>query len=270
MAYQHGSNKLAIAIIQARSSSSRLPGKVLKPLAGKPMIWHIVERARACRLVGKVVVATSTEPSDDELAEFCRDKQIDCFRGSLTNVLSRYVEVLRLDPHEYVVRITGDCPLIHPPFIDRQIEVLAENDADMVWVRPSSSLLEGQGVHSSRSIREVAWRSNHHDDLEHVGARLFSESPEVFRNVGLEIPAGLGGRRWRITVDEEEDYMLMKDVYEALYKGFPIRLQDAVNFLKANPSIAIRNSKIKESAVNRDISVRRAQSIVPLLTTAQW
>ena len=140
----------AIAIIQARCSSTRLPGKVLKLLAGKPMIWHIANRAQACNHVDKVVIATSDEASDDPLSDFCESAGLDCYRGSLSNVLNRFLTVLENNPHQYFVRITGDCPLIHPPFIDRQIEILHNYDADMVRLEKPSSVLEGQGVHSTR------------------------------------------------------------------------------------------------------------------------
>jgi len=263
-------DKPAIAIIQARCSSSRLPGKVLRPLAGKPMIWHIVDRAKACRLVDQVVVATSTEPSDDPLTEFCEASGIACYRGSLNNVLSRYLEVLKLHPHDYVVRITGDCPLIHPPFIDRQIELLAENDADMVWISQPASLLEGQGVHSSRSLRAVAAQSAHTDDQEHVGSRFFSEHSELFQRVGLEIPADLAGNHWRITVDEEADYELMAALYEALYQAVPIPLEHAIAHLEAHSELGELNHQVPHSAINQELSVRRARTAAPLLTLAQW
>ena len=154
----HGSIEIpkAIAIIQARCSSTRLPGKVLMPLAGAPMIWHIVKRAQACQHVDKVVVATSSEASDDPLADYCDQVGLVCYRGSLGNVLSRYINLLRQYPHDYVVRITGDCPLIHPPFIDRQLELLHFYKGDMVLLDRSSSVLEGQGVHSSSSLRLVS------------------------------------------------------------------------------------------------------------------
>lgn len=270
MTIQASSNSAAIAIIQARCSSSRLPGKVLMPLAGKPMIWHIVERARACRLVRQVVVATSTEPSDDPLAEFCSSEDIPCLRGSLTNVLSRYLEVLKLYPHDYVVRITGDCPLIHPPFIDRQIELLAEHDADMVWIQQPASLLEGQGVHSSQSLRYVSEVSSHPDDLEHVGSRFFSEHPHLFRCVGLEIPSCFVGELLRITVDEQSDYELMAPLYNELYDNSPIPLLQAVAYLKNNPALAKRNSRVSHSAINQEISIRRSRTEAPILAIAQW
>ena len=117
-------DKPAIAIIQARMSSTRLPGKVLLPLAGKPVIHHIVDRAKSCENIGKVVVATSVENSDNPLVEYCKKNNIEYYRGNLNNVLSRFIAILNLNNYDYCVRITGDCPLIHPPFIDSQILAL--------------------------------------------------------------------------------------------------------------------------------------------------
>ena len=155
----------AIAIIQARMSSSRLPGKVLKPLAGQPMIWHIVQRARSCERVNQVVVATSVETSDDPLANFCAEADIPCHRGSLHNVLSRYLEVLEIHPHPYCVRITGDCPLIDPEFMDKQVLALEAHNGDLTWLAEKTPVLAGVGTLSTRSLNYIAGRSKHPDDL---------------------------------------------------------------------------------------------------------
>ena len=256
----------AIAIIQARTSSTRLPGKVLKPLAGKPMIWHIVERARACRLVDCVVVATSVESSDDALAHYCSENEIDCYRGSLNDVLSRYLEVIDQDPHDYFVRITGDCPLIHPEFIDRQIASISMHDGDMIRCDSSSTLLEGQGVHSSRSLRQVAERSSHPDDREHVGSRYFAEQPDEFRIVGLGLPAHLQDNRWRLTVDEDADYQLMARIYEALYGGSPIPIEKVVRWLEKHPEEAALNRFVEHSQVNKEL--KHARNTMPIVLRA--
>jgi spore coat polysaccharide biosynthesis protein SpsF len=259
-----------IAIIQARCSSSRLPGKVLKPLAGKPMIWHIVQRSEACEHVDQVVVATSTESSDDPLAEFCAQADLVCFRGSLSNVLSRYLAVLEQYPHPYVVRVTGDCPLIHPPFIDRQIEVLHRHDADMVRLNQLSSLLDGQGVHSSRSLRQVAKMTTHPDDLEHVGSRYFSEHPGLFRSVELTIPQPLNTNRWRLTIDEEVDYVLMDKLYGHLYQGNPIPLEEATAFLESHPELAAMNQNVQHSLINQELAAIRETFFTPVVATVTW
>jgi len=264
-------NTKAIAIIQARMSSSRLPGKVLRPLAGKPMIWQIVERARACCLVDSVVVATSVETSDDALAEYCAQTGIDCHRGSLiNNVLSRYLEVLENKPHDYYVRITGDCPLIHPVFIDNQIHALTAHDGDMISLDAPAPLLGGQGVHSSRSLYRVAATSTNPDDLEHVGSRYFTENPEEFRSIGLDLPAHLYDIRWRITVDEEADYRMMARLYDALWQGEPISIEQAVSWLEAHPEMADINQRVQHSAINQELAAKRAAGKRQVQAQVEW
>lgn len=259
----------AIAIIQARCSSTRLPGKVMKSLAKQPMIWHIVKRAEMCKHVDQVVVATSSESSDDGLAEFCKRSDIEYFRGSLKNVLSRYTTILDNNPHAYVARITGDCPLIHPPFIDRQIEILQKHDADKVELTDSSSLLEGQGVHSSQSIKLAETKSRHADDLEHVGSRYFSENEDKFRTVRLKIPKRYR-KSWRLTVDEEADYELMKQIYCKLYKGTPITLDEVISFIEQNPEIAKINQNIEHSSINQELAARKRKNQIRAIATEPW
>lgn len=244
----------AIAIIQARMSSSRLPGKVMMPLAGMPMIWHIAQRVQQCTLVDQVVVATSNNASDDPLARFCDQSQIDCFRGSLGNVLSRYIEVLNEHPHEYCVRITGDCPLIDPDFIDRQITALECHDGDHIWLKAEVPALVGQGVHSSRSLRLVANRSSCPDDLEHVASPYFAKHPEEFRIIGLQVPESLQTINCRITVDEPSDYDFMARLYGALWQGHPFKLEDALQWMVDNPQIASINQAIVGSVINQEVS----------------
>ena len=247
----------AIAIIQARMSSSRLPGKVMKPLAGRPMIWHIADRAGACRQVNKVIVATSGEPSDDLLADFCIKEGIPCYRGSLTNVLSRYAEVLNAHPHSYVVRITGDCPLIDPDFIDRQILALHAHDGDQTWLSAPAPVLGGQGVHSTRSLQHISECSDHPDDLEHVGSRYMAEHPEQFRIIGMQPPKALTQANWRVTVDELADYEMMQHLYTALWQGQPIRLEDALDWMAEYPELAGINDSVGHSAINQELSAKR-------------
>lgn len=262
--------KPAIAIIQARMSSSRLPGKVLKPLVGMPMLWHIVERARTCQLVDKVIVATSIENSDDPIVEFCQQAGIHCHRGSLENVLERFLTILKRHDYPYFVRITGDCPLIHSPFIDQQIKILQQYDGDMIWGDYQSGLLEGQGVHSTRSLLDVEKNSTHPDDCEHVGSRYFSESQDRLRIVGLQLPEIFKDDHWRITVDEEADYRLMALLYEALWNQRPVLLQDAIDWLHAHPEFSQTNRQVQHSPINRELAEKRAQIPVNLTRIVAW
>jgi spore coat polysaccharide biosynthesis protein SpsF len=250
----------AIAIIQARMSSTRLPCKVLLPLAGRPILWHIVQRARACKEVDEVVVATSTDPSDDQLVSFCKGSDIEFHRGSLSNVLSRYTEILEKKPHDYCVRITGDCPLIDPDFIDLQLQALSSESADFIWLSSPVPVLCGQGAHSSRSLFKVASASSHPDDLEHVGSRYFSTHPDEFKIVGLNPPQKLASEKWRVTVDEPVDYLLMQELYKSLWEGdgYIIALNRALKWLNENPKVSSINNHIVESVANQEQASRLA------------
>ena len=249
--------KPAIAIIQARMSSSRLPGKVMKPLAGRPMIWHIVQRANACQQVDQVVVATSAEPSDDPLADFCVKAGISCHRGSLNNVLGRYLAVLNEHPYPYFVRITGDCPLIDPDFIDRQVEALAAHDGDVIWLSRVAPLLAGAGVFSTSSVRYIAAHSDHHDDLEHVGFRYLVEHPDDFRIIGMRPPPELSQSDWRVTVDEQSDYEVMSQLYEALWATGLITLDSARAWLTNNLALSRMNQQVVDSAINQELHAKQ-------------
>ena len=108
-------------IIQGRMNSSRLPGKILLEIAGKPMLQHVIERAQKAQSIGKVIVATTTDPSDDPVAEFCSKNQFACYRGSLLDVLDRYYQASVTFNSHAIVRLTGDCPLIDPQIIDQTV-----------------------------------------------------------------------------------------------------------------------------------------------------
>ena len=110
-----------IAIIQARMSSTRLPGKVLMPLAGQPVLGHVVERIRACQTIADVVVATSSDATDDDIEAWCKSVGVSCYRGSLNDVLDRYYQAGLLHAADAVVRITADCPAIDPTIVDEVV-----------------------------------------------------------------------------------------------------------------------------------------------------
>jgi len=119
-----------VAIIQARMSSSRLPGKVLMPLANKPVLAHIVERLSYCKMIEKIVVATTDEVSDDLVANYCANNNIDCYRGSLEDVLDRYYQTAKIHHADPIVRITGDCPVIDPVVVDAVITGYLSGECD--------------------------------------------------------------------------------------------------------------------------------------------
>ena len=119
-----------VGILQARVSSTRLPGKVLKPILGRPMLARQIERLKRCRALDKLVVATSHGVDDDPLARLCQDEGLSCYRGSLDDVLDRYYQCALLNEADHVARLTGDCPLADPALIDSLVEFYLESGAD--------------------------------------------------------------------------------------------------------------------------------------------
>lgn len=263
-------SKPAIAIVQARMSSSRLPGKVLLPLANKPIIAHIVERVRLCKYVDRVIVATSKEKSDNVLSDYCLENNIDCYRGSLNNVLSRYADILQSVNYDYCVRITGDCPLIHPPFIDAQIEALKKFNGDLLWASRQSSVLEGQGVISSRAIFTVNMKSNDPDDLEHVGSKFFISHPDEFKFVELTLPEKYYTYNYRLTIDEIEDYDFLKNIYNQFWSKNPINLDDVLSMLENVQETVIINRNVQHSNINKELKSRRMEFIPELVGSFHW
>lgn len=259
-----------IAIIQARCSSERLPDKVMRNLCGYPMIWHIFQRASSCKNVDKVVVVTSEDASDDRLSSFCMNNSIEVFRGDLTNVLSRFTGVIKKYKCDYFVRITGDCPLIHPQFIDKQIEALKFFNADFIRLSKSSAVLEGQLVQSSLSLLKAEKEIEKLSDLEHVGSQYFAVNINKFRVVKFSVPKAMSRNDLKITVDEEEDYLMMSKLYDELYSGVPICLIKAMEWLNLNPSVASMNSNVRDSKINEEISNRNKSSYVDFCGQVNW
>ena len=258
-----------IAIIQARMSSSRLPGKVLKNLNGIPMIKHIVDRLGKCKYVDKIIVATSNEYSDDILAEFCNQNHIEIYRGSLKNVFSRFINLIDLLNPKYVVRITGDCPLIYPLFIDKQIKALKKSDSDVVITSYESKLLCGQGVHSSRSLKYIFEKSEDLRDVEHVGSIYLSKSPSEFRSVCLKLPS-VFNKNYRITVDEISDLKLMQNLYQDLWDKDTIKFEKALSWLDNNQKISCGNLNVEDSNVNKLVKNNKQRNHITFTKEFNW
>lgn len=166
------------AIIQARMSSSRLPGKVMQDLAGKPMLLRVVERARKASLVDSVWVATTSDPSDDPIQELCAAQRIPFLRGSMHDVLDRYYQTAREAGAQAIVRITADCPLLDPQLVDATIQAFldgrdfAANRLPPPWTRSFPIGLDTE-VCSFRAL-ERAWKEAEQPyQREHVMPYLY-------------------------------------------------------------------------------------------------
>lgn len=213
-------------IIQARLSSSRLPGKVLLPLPkhnGIPAIQHTYNRCSEAFGAANVVVATSTEQSDNELVEFCEQQNIPVFRGSLANVLSRYYECATQYNFDVVVRITGDCPCLDVDLLKYVVNQHVSNSADFTSSAIKRTYPHGMdvGVMNYNALKEAYENSTQPHELEHVTAYFYKTAPEQFNIQLLEAPVDWNFPNYRLTLDTPLDYIFLNEVFEALYAANP-------------------------------------------------
>ncbi len=237
-------------VCQARTGSTRLPRKVLLPLAGKPLLLRCVERLQAARMADVVVVATTTDASDDVIEELCTRSGIAVFRGHPTDLLERHLQAARMVAADIVVKVPSDCPLIDPRIVDEVLHAFTElrehadyvsnlhpptwPDGNDVEVMPIA-LLEQAALHAIRGY-----------EREHTTPWMWDANPDVrtanvVRRDGQDYS---NTHRW--TVDYPEDYVLVKAVYDALYT--PTRhasCDEIIDYLARHPEVSGANAHLR-------------------------
>jgi spore coat polysaccharide biosynthesis protein SpsF len=240
-----------VAIIQARMSSTRVPGKVLKDIAGKTMLEWVTTRVRRASFITQVVVATTTGPRDDVIVEACRRLDVSVYRGSEQDVLDRYYNAARQSDADVVVRITSDCPLIDP----REIERVIVDFRGQCPSYASNSITPGclRGLDTEVMTMESlarAWREARHAyHRAHVTPYIY-QNPHLFRVLASPIPSDrdLSAHRW--TVDTEEDL----DMVRALLAELPsdrFGWQEALAMVERLPALAGANGDIRHRLLER-------------------
>jgi spore coat polysaccharide biosynthesis protein SpsF len=226
-----------LAIIQARCSSTRMPGKVLAPLSGEPMILRLVERVRRSAELDEVVVATSGDPSDDPLVDLLEERGVLVRRGPLEDVLGRYLQVIdEFDP-ETVVRLTGDNPLVDPAVIDDVLRAHAASGADYTSNSLIRSYPYGLDVEAVRAdaLRRVAELVTDPEEREHVTIGIYRR-PDAFTLEPVVQPEDHAQLRW--TVDYPEDFAFVERVYAELFPIDPAFAQaDVLALLDRHPEL---------------------------------
>ncbi|TAK30025.1 MAG: spore coat protein [Chloroflexota bacterium] len=238
--------KKVIGVIQARVGSTRLPGKVLMEIAGHPMLWHVVTRARRASTLDGVVVATTMSQGDDRLAAFCEAQGIPCFRGSESDVLDRYYQTAYRESAQIVARITADCPLLDPGVIDRVVTHFLTGGFDYVSNTDPPTFPDGLDVEVltfaalERAWNEARWQS----EREHVTPYLRNH-PELFRLGNVVNDEDLSDLRW--TVDEPEDLEIVRTIYDALgMTEFDMR--HVLDLLRRQPRLGTMNASFQRNA----------------------
>lgn len=232
-----------LAILQARVSSSRLPGKVLCPVAGRPMILRQLERIGRARLIDQTIVATSVDASDDELVRTLEAAAIAVWRGSLDDVLDRFIQAAAKYPSRHIVRLTGDCPLTDPDVIDAVIAHHLVGGADITGNSNQPTFPDGLDVEVVRTgrLREAAAEARHKFEREHVTQFLYRR-PERFRIAHYKAERDLSSLRW--TVDEPEDLTFVRAVYDALLPQSPsFGMYEVLALLDARPELTSINAR---------------------------
>ena len=230
------------AVIQARMLSTRLPGKVMRLVQGVPMILHVVRRVRCARRVGEVVVATTTDPSDDGMAGVLEAAGVRVFRGSMHDVLDRYYQAARHFDMAHVVRITADCPLIDGAVIDQVIGAYEGSGADYASNVLQRTFPDGQDVEVfSAAALERSWRAACQPrEREHVTVHI-RQHPEIFRLLNVVNGQDWSRKRW--TLDHAEDLSLIEAVMDHfLPEGKPFGMRDIAAFLEQHPELEALNS----------------------------
>lgn len=203
------------AIIQARMGSERLPGKVLMDIAGKPMIDHVVERAKRCESVDGVIVATSTSPDDDRLADHCRQIGVNVVRGSEQDVLSRYALAAEKFCCQTVVRITSDCPLIDPEIVDQVVYEVSRNPGVQYACNFFPQRLYPRGLDvealTSQVLQQLNKEATDPRHREHVTLKIYENA---FRFNIASVSNRLDHSHLRWTVDTESDLKLVRKICE--------------------------------------------------------
>ena len=235
-----------LIIVQARMTSTRLPGKVLLPLAGEPMLTRLIERLRRVRRADGIVVATTTNATDDPIAALCAQLGVPCHRGSEHDVLSRYADAARLHGADTVVRITSDCPLIDPALIDQVIAAYEEGGIDYVsnMLPPTWPYGMAVEVFSAAALAQAHAEATQAAEREHVTPFLYWH-PERYRLRNVASPVDLSQHRW--TVDTPEDYALVSRLFHHLMPTHPHFTQaDVLALLEQHPDWIALNQHVQQ------------------------
>ena len=206
-----------IATIEARMTSTRLPGKVLLPAAGKPMLEHLVNRLKQVPSLQEIVLATTVNDTDEVLVDFAKSQKISVFRGSEEDVMSRVIGAGEAAHTEVIVEITGDCPLIDPLIVEQTIQMFLYNPCDYASNAHVRSYPIGMDTQVFRleTLKRSFAMTSHPLDREHV-TRHIRLHPELFSQVHLVAPPDLYWPELGLTLDEEADYRLLSRIIETL------------------------------------------------------
>lgn len=252
------------AIIQARQGSSRLPGKALIDIVGKPALQRVIERIRSAKLVDDVIVATTTNEEDDAIVELCKKLECNYFRGSENDVLDRVLNAAKEFKTDVVVEVTGDCPLIDYSHIDNLIDWHLINDADMTMNILERTFPRGYDIRifDTKTLERVNEEVDNNVDRQHVSTWMYL-NPKGKQNYTVQnwsAPPEQNRPDIEVTLDTPEDLELIRWLYEFEKQGYNIELtcQNVINLIDTYPMIyeKVKNIQRKDYFVELNKSYK--------------
>jgi spore coat polysaccharide biosynthesis protein SpsF len=239
-----------VAIVQARMSSTRLPGKVLMDIAGMSMLARSVRRLSRAKSLSEVVVATTIEKSDDPIVEQCEINGWKCFRGSQEDVLDRYHSAATLFKADSVVRITSDCPMIDPGLVDAVLDEFFKWEGDVDYLSnmiPRRTYPRGLDTEVfTFDALDLAWKQDTDPSLREHVTQYILRHPDTFRIRGIMNDIDYSSMRW--TVDTPEDLRFVRTVLEN-FQNDQFTWKEIVEFLQARPEILEINEEIRQKVL---------------------
>jgi len=244
------------ALVQARTGSSRFPGKVFADIAGRPLLGRLLDRLKRCRTLGEIVVATSSSPADRAVLEFAEKEGVRGFAGSEQDVQKRFLDAAEKFGLDVVVRICGDCPFIDPEMIDRLVTELIEHEGDYAEPDPATpAAFEGMEALTVAALRRARTLGDEGPDREHV-TRYMRNHPEKFRLVH-PVPSEDVRGTFRLSVDNRADLAFARAVFDALHRpGGIFSTAELVRFLKKHPEVRALNEHVRQKKTDaREVHV---------------
>lgn len=239
--------KRIVAIVQARMGSTRLPGKVLKDIAGKPMLQHVIERLQRADRLAEVVLATSTHPQDRVLLDMAGELGVRGVAGSEDDVLSRYARAARETEADAVVRITSDCPLIDPELVDRSVGFFLVEKADYAANCIQQTFPRGMEteVFSAGKLFEIDREAQLPYEREHVTPRFYQHA-ELYAARYLSAEGEYHRPELRLCVDTTQDLALVRGIFDRLGPDNTFPLLDIIRLLDREPDLRALNAQVKQ------------------------
>lgn len=254
-------DKKIVASIEARMTSSRLPGKVLKEMDGKPVLEILIDRLKRSKYINEIVIATTSNDADDRIEELGKELNVAVFRGSEDDVLGRVVGAVETLKGDIIVEITGDCPLMDPEVMDSVIEEYIENYPEYDYVT-NIGYVENEvreipigmdiRVFTFKDLKYISEITDDPEDREHVSLYFFRTGKNKYKLFNIKTPD-----KWkrdysvRLALDTKEDFQFIEKIYTELNKiNKEFGLEDILNFLDENKELLKINSEVIQKTVS--------------------